>query len=149
MLFSLTSDIIVGFPGETEEHFQQSARLMKLVNYDLVYFGRFSPRPGTAAWEMSDDVPQTEKIRREKILNTILAKTTLANNRKYHGKILEVLVDEEKKSASPKTKELIYFGRTRSGKNVKLKTDLKNLTGKFATVKITKIHTWNLEGEIE
>ena len=149
MLLSLTSDIIVGFPGETEEHFQQSARLMKLVNYDLVYFGRFSPRPGTAAWEMPDDVPQTEKIRREKILNTILAKTTLANNRKYRGKILEVLVDEEKISTSSKTKELVYFGRTRSGKNVKLKTDKKNLTGKFIAIKITKIHTWNLEGETE
>lgn len=137
---SLSSDIIVGFPGETKNQFMESAHILEKVAYDMVYFGQFSPRPGTVAWEMKDNVTQAEKIRREKVLNEILAKTVFANNQKYLHKNLEVLITEEKNGS--------YFGRTRTMKNVKISTDEENLIGKFVNVKITKTNIWNLEATL-
>ncbi|EKE15824.1 MAG: hypothetical protein ACD_11C00103G0026 [uncultured bacterium] len=137
-LFAITSDIIVGFPGETKKQFEDSASIMKKVKYDLVFFGQFSPRPGTAAWKMKDDVSKKEKERRMKYLNEILKKTALANNKKYIGKTIEVLIDF--------TKSENYFGKTRTGKNVRINSKRKNLVGKIIKVKITKANIWNLEG---
>ena len=137
---SITSDIIVGFPGETKKDFLKTAMVMKKVKYDLVYFGQFSPRPGTIAWKMEDDISKLEKSQRERILNEILKKTAFSNNQKYLKKTLEILIDSEKNG--------FYFGRTRSGKNVKIISNQKNLVGNFAKVKIIKISTWNLEGKI-
>lgn len=151
-LYSITSDIIVGFPEETRKQFLDSAEVMKKVKYDMVYFGQFSPRPGTAAWNMKDNVFKKEKGRREKYLNEILKKTTFENNKKYIGTIQEILVDRR---AVNHSRELLtekeedvfeYFGRTRTMKNVKFESNKKNLVGKFVKVKITKANTWNLEG---
>jgi tRNA A37 methylthiotransferase MiaB len=107
----------------------------------MVYFGRYSPRPGTAAYTLKNNVPKTEKSRREKYLNEILKKTSLANNQKYLGKTLEILIDEKK--------DRIYFGRTRTMKNVKIISAKKNLVGKIIKAKITKAHIWNLEAKIK
>jgi tRNA-2-methylthio-N6-dimethylallyladenosine synthase len=166
-LYSITSDIIVGFPGETKKQFLQSAEIMQKVKYDMVYFGQYSPRPGTAAWKLKDNVPKKEKGRREQYLNEILKKTSFANNKKYVGKVLEVLVDKELSPFSkgragegflsksktkiplypPFTKgETIYFGRTRTMKNVKIISDKKDLLGKIVKTKIIKANVWNLEG---
>ena len=112
---------------------------MEKLKYDLVYFGQFSPRPGTAAWKMQDSISKLEKSQRENTLNEILKKTTSANNQKYLKKTLEVLIDSKKNG--------FYFGRTRSGKNVKIFYDQKNLIGQFAKVEITKANIWNLEGK--
>ena len=139
-LYSITTDIIVGFPGETKKQFLDSAEVMKKVGYDMVFFGQFSPRPGTAAWQMKDDVSKTEKSSRAKYLNEILKKTSLANNRKYISKIIEILIESEKDGA--------YFGRTRTMKNVKLKSTKKNLVGKIVKSEITKANIWNLEGTV-
>jgi tRNA-2-methylthio-N6-dimethylallyladenosine synthase len=140
-LFSITSDIIVGFPGETKKQFMDSAEVMKKAKYDMVFFGQYSSRPGTVAWKIKDSVSKKEKVRREKYLNEILKKTTFANNKKYTGRILEVLVDNKKHD--------FYFGHTRTMKNVKFPSNNDNLIGKFAKVKITKANIWNLEGKIE
>ncbi|MDX9913443.1 MAG: tRNA (N6-isopentenyl adenosine(37)-C2)-methylthiotransferase MiaB [Candidatus Moranbacteria bacterium] len=139
-IFSLSSDIIVGFPGETKKQLEDSALIMKKVKYDMVYFGQFSPRPETVAWKMKDNVSKVEKERREKYLNEILKKTALANNKKYLNKIFDILI-ESKKNGS-------YFGKTRTLKNVLVKTDKENLIGKIVKVQITKISTWNLEGKL-
>lgn len=136
--FAITSDIIVGFPGETKKQFEDSAKIMREIKFDMVFFGQFSPRPGTAAWKMKDNVSKKEKERRMKYLNEILKKTALSNNKKYVGKNLEVLVDQFKNN--------IYFGKTRSGKNVKIISNKKNLVGKFVKAKIIKANIWNLEG---
>ena len=140
--FTITSDIIVGFPGETKKQFLDSAKIMKKVDYDMVFFGQYSPRPGTVAWKMKDNVSKKEKARREKYLNEILKKTTFENNKKYVGKVLEVLVDSHKDG--------FYFGRTRTGKNVKVypieSSRSKDAVGVFNRVKITKANVWNLEG---
>jgi tRNA-2-methylthio-N6-dimethylallyladenosine synthase len=151
-LYSITSDIIVGFPGETKKQFLKSAEVMKKIKYDMVYFGQFSPRPETAAWKMKDNVSKKEKSRREKCLNEILKKTSFKNNQKYLDKSIEVLIDRavlpkaelwEKKSSA--LEEIIYFGRTRTMKNVKIISKKKNLVGKIIKVKITKANIWNLE----
>lgn len=136
-LYSITSDIIVGFPGETKKQFLESAEVMEKIKYDMVYFGQFSPRPQTAAWKMRNNISKAEKSRREKYLNEILKKTSFENNKKYVGKIIEVLVDQEKNE--------FYFGRTRTMKNVKIVSTKKNLVGKIIKTRITKASTWNLE----
>lgn len=136
--YGITSDIIVGFPGETEQQFEQSAILMKKAKFDMVYFGQFSPRPGTRAFAMPDDVSHKEKERREQVLNEILKKTSLANNKNYIGKKVEVLVEQEKSG--------YYLGKTRSQKNIKFPAKKKGLVGTFATVLVKKANTWNLEG---
>jgi tRNA-2-methylthio-N6-dimethylallyladenosine synthase len=137
-IYAVTSDIIVGFPGETRKQFMGSAKIMKKVDYDMVYFGQFSPRPGTVAWKMKDNVFKREKEKRETFLNEILKKTALKNNKKYLGKSIKVLITEKK--------EAYYFGHTRTMKNVRIISGRKNLVGKIAEVKITKANAWNLEG---
>jgi tRNA-2-methylthio-N6-dimethylallyladenosine synthase len=138
-LFSITSDIIVGFPGETKKQFLDSANIMKKAEYDMVYFGQYSPRPGTTAWKFKDNVSKKEKVRREKYLNDILKKNVYANNKKYVGKTLEVLIGSRKGD--------FYFGKTRTMKNVKFSSVKKGLTGQFVKVKITRVNIWNLEGK--
>lgn len=159
-LFSITSDIIVGFPGETRKQFLETAEIMKKAKYDMVFFGQYSPRPGTAAWNMKDNVSKKEKVRREKYLNEILKKTNYENNKKYVGKILEVLIESQ---AIPKAKlkefslsfalgnlgNNIYSGKTRTMKNVKIISTKKDLVGKIIKAKITKANVWNLEGILE
>lgn len=136
-LYAITSDIIVGFPSETKNDLLESARIMKKANYDMVYFGQYSKRPGTAAYKLKDDISKAEKERRERFLNEILKKTTFSNNKKYLGKTLEVLVDSKK--------EGYYYGRTRTQKNVKIRSEKNDLIGKFVKVEITKANIWNLE----
>lgn len=150
ILHSLSSDIIVGFPGETKKDFLESAEIMQKAQYDLVYFGQFSPRPSTDAWKLKDNILKSEKSRRAKYLNEILKKTALLNNHNYLEKTLEVLIDQEKNG--------FYFGRTRTQKDVKIhltpalslarRGSDADLVGKFAKVKIIKANIWNLEGKI-
>lgn len=152
IIYSISTDIIVGFPRETKKQFFQSAEVMKKVGYDMVYFGQFSPRPGTAAWNMRDNVTKKEKVRREKYLNEILKKSAYANNKKYVGKIYDILIENEKNG--------FYYGKTRTFKNVKMtipqnchprldpgsRTNRKDpLFGQIIPVKITKANIWNLE----
>lgn len=163
----VTTDIIVGFPGETRKQFLDSAEVMKKVGYDMVFFGQYSPRPGTVSWKMKDNVSKTEKVRREKYLNEILKKTALENNKKYIGTIQEILanrctVNHSRELFTRQGRGIFqYFGRTRTMKNVKIhltpalslkrrggKHEVDNLIGKFAKVKITKANIWNLEARL-
>lgn len=141
---SITTDIIVGFPGETKKQFANTVKLFKEVKFDMAYIARYSPRPGTAAYQLQDDVPLAEKKRREKELLQILRKTALANNKKYLSETVAVLVAGQIKKGE-------FFGYTRTNKNVKL--GIKNKKpevriGDFVRVKITKAKDFGLEGEI-
>ncbi|HCA66730.1 MAG TPA: tRNA (N6-isopentenyl adenosine(37)-C2)-methylthiotransferase MiaB, partial [Candidatus Jacksonbacteria bacterium] len=94
---AITTDVIVGFPGETEEDFMEIVKAMQYVGYDMAYLARYSPRPGTIAERyFKDDVPREEKKRREKYLEEILRKSALKANKKYVGKEVEVLVENVK-----------------------------------------------------
>ncbi len=69
---NLSTDVIVGFPGETKEQFENTTKLFKEIKFNIAYIAKYSPRPGTAAWKMKDDVPLVEKKRREKCLENLL-----------------------------------------------------------------------------
>ncbi|MCK5465908.1 MiaB/RimO family radical SAM methylthiotransferase [Candidatus Parcubacteria bacterium] len=140
---AITTDIIVGFPGETEKQFQKTVEVMREAKFDMVYINKYSPRVGTASYKMKDNVSWEEKKRREKVLTEILKETALENNQKYVGKVVEVLVE--------KVDEDFIYGKTRSFKNVKMGIKNQELgikEGEFLEVKITKAKFWNLEGKV-
>lgn len=140
----LTTDIIVGFPGETEEQFKETAEAIQKARFDIAYINKYSPRAGTVSAQMSDNVSWEEKKRREKALNGILKETALENNKKYIGKTVDILVEKED--------DKCYVGKTRSFKDIKIKKTALNLIpspiGTFTKAKITKVTPWALEGEI-
>jgi len=139
----ISTDIIVGFPGETKKQFKQTAKLMKWAKFDMVYISQYSPRLMTAASKLEDDVIKKEKKEREQILNEILKKTALKNNKKYINKTVEVLIEQ-------KIKNDFYLGKTRTFKNVKIKDPKCSLSvGQFVKTKIIKATPWGLEGQIE
>ncbi len=137
---AISTDVIVGFPGESKKQFLNTVNLFKKIKFDMAYISEYSPRPKTAAFFMKDDVIKKEKEKRKKILESILRKTALWNNKKYLGVIEEVLVNGQNRKG-------LYEGRTRSYKHVLITERCKkNLIGKFVKVKITKAHDFGLEG---
>jgi len=136
---ALTTDIIAGFPGETNEQFQNTLKLAKQAKFDMAYLAQYSPRPNTAAYKLKDDVSKEEKRKREFALNEVIKKTALFNNKKLVNSIQEILVDRQKGN--------FYYGRTKTYKVVKLES-AKNLIGQFIKVKITKAESWKLIGEL-
>lgn len=141
---SITTDVIIGFPGETKKQFEQTAKLFREVKFDMAYISQYSPRSGTASAKMKDDVEKIEKKRREEELMKILRKTSLANNKKYIGKTVEILVEGRGKDGN-------FFGKTRTGKQVrsnKLEVRNKNLIGEFVKVKIDKVKDFGLSGTL-
>jgi len=137
---ALSTDAIVGFPSETKKQFENTANLFKEIKFDMAYIARYSPRFGTAAAKLKDDVPQEEKNRREKVLTEILKETALLNNKRYIDKETEVFIDNRKNNN-------IWFGKTRTHKTVKIESE-KNLLGKFVKVEIIAALPWGLKGEI-
>lgn len=156
---AITTDVIVGFPGETEEDFMEIVKAMQYVGYDMAYLARYSPRPGTIAERyFKDDVPREEKKRREKYLEEILRKSALKANKKYVGKEVEVLVENVKyqhpnvKSISKSEIQIIKtaVGKTRTSKTVEIqsKTD-DDLVGRVVRVMITAAREFGLEGVLK
>jgi len=136
---SLSTDVIVGFPGETKKQFANTCQLFKEIKFDMAYVNQYSERKGTAAAKLKDSVSKAEKKNRDKLLTSILVKTALENNKKLIGKKLEVLVDYKKKDN--------YLGKTRGFKVVKFKSS-KNLLGKFVIIKAAEAGSFGLVGEL-
>lgn len=136
---SLSTDIIVGFPGETKKQFENTVKVFKKIKFDMAYIAQYSPRPGTAAEKMEDNVSKKEKERRWKILTRLLKKIALKKNKKFLGKVVEVLPE--------KTKNGFLIGKTRHYKTVKFKGGRK-LIGDFVLVKIEKVLDFGFEGKI-
>ena len=137
---ALSTDIIVGFPGETEKQFKNTIKLFKEIKFDMAYISKYSLRPGTAASKMKDTVPQKEKDKREKVLTEILKKTAFENNKKYINKEVEVLVEK-------KNSPISWLGKTRTHKNVRFESK-KDLLGRFIKIKVTDALPWGLKGRI-
>ncbi len=137
---TLSTDVIVGFPGETKKEFNDTAKLFKEIEPDMAYVAQFSPRSGTVADKMEDDVSYQEKDRRDKELTKILEKTALKNNKKYIGKIVDVLPQYERKG--------FIIGKTKEYKTIKFKSDDNNLIGKFVKAKVIDTIPWGLLGEL-
>lgn len=137
---ALTTDIIVGFPNETEEQFNDTLEVVNLCKYDLAYTFIFSKRVGTPAASMKDSVSLEEKEQRLYKLNELVNKYALLNNEKLVGSVLKVLVE------GPSEKEGMFMGYTESGKLVNFSCD-GSLVGKIVDVKILSAKTWSLDGE--
>lgn len=139
---SFTTDIIVGFPGETEEDFEETLDVVSKVKFDQVFMFIYSVRKGTAAEKMPNHVPEEIKSERFSRLKTLADSITAEETKKYVGTIQKVLVEGESK-----TNKDMLTGRTRSYKVVNFEGD-KSLIGKEVEIKITSEHTWFLKGEV-
>ena len=138
---SITSDLIVGFPGESEEDFLQSIDALSRVRFDQVHTAAYSIREGTAAASYPDQLPLEVKMERLNRVNALQNEISLEINRKLIGKEYRVLLDDH----APKGEGLIQ-GRTPTDKVVLLKGDA-SLLGSFVSVKIANAENWCLYGE--
>ena len=139
---SITTDIIVGFPGETREDFEETLDVVNKCKYDSAFTFIFSPREGTPAARMKDDVTLEEKNNRLYELNELINKYSKEANDKYLNKVVPVLLE----STSEKDDSML-MGYTDTMKLVNVKAG-KNLIGKIVNVKITDVKTWSMDGKV-
>ena len=138
---ALSTDVIVGFPGETERQFQQTVSLLSDIRFDTVHVAAYSPRPGTIATrELTDDVPREEKERRLKLIEQLQEKIAGEINRRLSGTTVEVLVEG--------TKGDKWLGRTRTGKLVFFRAS-EYYMGQLVFITIDKTSPWSLQGKIK
>jgi len=140
LLFSplaISTDIIVGFPGETAGQFKNTLKLIKDIDFDMIYFARYSPRSGTLAAKLKDNVSPKEKRRRAQAINTLLKKQALELNKKYIGQEVEILVE--------KVDENWARGKTTTNKEVQIPRK-KLKIGQIVSAKITDAAAWHLKG---
>ncbi len=135
-----TSDVIVGFPGETEEEFEDTIRLIEDVRFDALFTFIYSPRPGTPAANMPDPTSREEKNRRFQRLCDVQNEISLQKHQQYVGQTLTVLIDGVEEDGT-------LTSRTGGGRLVRLKGD-SSLIGTFAQVTITGCTTWSLTGTL-
>ena len=137
---ALSTDVIVGFPSETNEQFQETANFLAEVRFDTVHVAAYSPRPGTiAARELEDNVPPEEKKARLATIEKLQEKIATGINAGLFGKTVEVLVDSQNKGK--------WQGRTRSAKLVFF-SDKNDCSGKLVNITIEKTSPWSLQGKI-
>ena len=136
----ITTDIIVGFPNENEEQFNDTLDLVNKCKFDLAFTFIFSKRVGTPAEKMQDTISLKEKEKRLYKLNELINKYALENNKKMLNKTVKVLVE------GPSDKNDMLMGYTDTNKLVNLKGP-NDIIGQIVDVKITNIKTWSLDGE--
>jgi tRNA-2-methylthio-N6-dimethylallyladenosine synthase len=139
---SITTDLIVGFPGESREEFLESVSLIEETRFDLVHTAAYSPRRGTPAANRDDQIPNAERAGRLAEINEIQSRISSEINRELLGRVMEVMFDE----AAPKGEGLLQ-GRTVTDKVVLVKAP-REMTGRFRSVKITGTGPWRLDGEL-
>jgi tRNA-2-methylthio-N6-dimethylallyladenosine synthase len=139
---ALTTDIIVGYPNETEEQFEETLSLYREVGFEGAYTFIYSPREGTPAAKMQDNVPMEVKKERLQRLNNLVNELSAKAMKKYEGQVVEVLVEGESKNNTN-----VLAGYTRKNKLVNF-IGPKTAIGKIVKVKITEAKTWSLNGEI-
>ncbi len=137
---SIATDIIVGFPGETEEQFMQTYKTLADLRLDVAHLARYSPREGTvSSRRMADDVPAEEKMRRFRLLEELQEQVVGEINAKYLGETVEVLFEEKVKGR--------WKGRTPTNKLVFVESE-ENLRGKVLPVSITWTGPWSMQGAL-
>lgn len=138
---ALTTDIIVGFPGETEEDFQETLSLVKEVEYDSAFTFIYSKRKGTPADDIVEQINDEVKHERFNRLVDLVNEISARNNKAYYGKVVEVLVEGRSKNDANR-----LTGRTRTGKLVNFTGNFDSI-GKLINVKITEALSFSLNGE--
>ncbi len=140
---TITTDIIVGFPGETEEDFQETLDLVRTVEFDSAFTFLYSVREGTPAAKLEDQIPDDIKHHRFNRLLQLLNDISNRKNKLLQGNIFEVLVEGKSKNDSTK-----FMGRTRTNKPVNF-SGPSNCIGKVVPVRITEGKTFSLNGVVE
>ncbi len=138
---SVTSDIIVGFPGETEQDLEETLTLLDAAQYDGVYAFQYSPRPNTTAQHLPDEIPEEEKSRRLAVLQDRQREIQIARNDKLIGETFEVLVD----GASRRPGE--WSGRSSSNRILNFSSPQPDLLGQYVHVRVTHAAPNSLVGE--
>lgn len=139
---TLTTDIIVGFPGETNEEFEDTMSILEEVRYDTIFSFIYSKRPGTPAAEMEDVISSEEKKQNFDRMLTLQDKISKEKNLALEGRVMRVLVEGRSKN-----NENFLAGKTEGGKTVNFEGD-SSLIGNFADVEITDAKTWSLTGRL-
>lgn len=139
---SLSADVIVGFPGETEEQFQDTLNLVADIEFDLVNTAAYSPRPGTPAALWDNQLSEAVKSDRLQRLNHLVGQTAAARSQRYAGRIEDVLIEDQ----NPKDPTQV-MGRTRGNRLTFVDGDIETLRGQIIPVKITEIRPFSLTGE--
>ena len=141
----LTSDVIVGFPGETEDDFEQTLSLLDAVQFEGVFAFKYSPRPNTPSLSMPDVIPEEEKSRRLAVLFERQRQIQLARNQKLVGEAFEVLVDGH--HASKASNEGQWMGRSTGNRVLNFTSSRGNILGQYVHVRVTRAGPNSLVGE--
>ena len=139
---SISADAIVGFPGETEEQFENTLKLVEDIGFDQLNTAAYSPRPGTPAAVWENQLSEEVKSDRLQRLNHLVGTKAGERSQRYFGRLEEVLVEDE----NPKDKTQV-MGRTRGNRLTFFTGDIKELKGKLVSVKITEVRAFSLTGE--
>ncbi|QST01661.1 tRNA (N6-isopentenyl adenosine(37)-C2)-methylthiotransferase MiaB [Pontibacillus sp. ALD_SL1] len=139
---TMTTDIIVGFPNETEDQFQETLSLVEEVGFEGAYTFIYSPREGTPAAKMQDNVPMEVKKERLQRLNAVINHQSAQAMKKYENQIVHVLVEGESKNNPD-----VLAGHTDKNKLVNFRGP-KSIIGQIVPVRVTKAKTWSLDGEM-
>ena len=140
---AISTDIIVGFPGETEEDFLETLSLAEECKYDNAFTFIFSEREGTPACKLEDNTTLKEKEERLQRLNEVVNKYFLENNKKLEGTTLKVLVE------GISDKKNMYYGYSETNKLINFTCDKELIPGDIVDVLITSSKTWSLDGEVK
>jgi tRNA-2-methylthio-N6-dimethylallyladenosine synthase len=138
---AITTDVIVGFPGETEAHFEETLSLLEEVRYDSLFAFKYSPRPNTPSLSMKDSVSEEEKSRRLGVLQEKQREIQTARNAKLIGNAFEILVSGKSR------RENQWFGYTTSHRVVNFASQERELLGTYVQVRVTGAGPNNLVGE--
>lgn len=139
---SLTTDLIVGFPGETDAMFNETLEFISEIRFDAAYTFLYSQRSGTPAATLADQVPELVKKERLNRLMDRQNEISLAINKQLEGQIVEVLTE-----GPSKNDDQTFMGRTRTNKIVLWPKDLNDQAGQLVTIAIEKAQTWVLKGQ--
>ncbi|MFH1487186.1 MAG: tRNA (N6-isopentenyl adenosine(37)-C2)-methylthiotransferase MiaB [Chloroflexota bacterium] len=136
---ALSTDVIVGFPGETEEQFQKTVGVLRELRFDTVHVAAYSPRPGTASAGMKESVSSSQKKRRLAEVEALQEGVATEINSALQGSVVEVLVEGQRDSK--------WFGRTRTNKLVFFK-DAADCRGQMVRILVEKTSPWYLRGSL-
>jgi tRNA-2-methylthio-N6-dimethylallyladenosine synthase len=139
---SLTTDLIVGFPSETEEEYEMTLGVVRAIRFDAAFMFRYSIREGTwAAGNLDDDIPEDVKLRRLQKLIDLQKEISFAVNQKEVGQVRDVLID-----GTSRRDKRVWKGKTGGNKTVLVRSS-RNLLGKIVPVRIIRADSWTLHGE--
>jgi len=141
-IVGISTDIIVGFPTESQAQFNNSVKLMREVKFDMAFISQYSPRPQSFCYKnIADDVLKKDKRKREQDLTDVLRITALKNNQQFLKQTIPVLVFN--------LEDGYYLARTRQNKPIRFKAEKAGLIGQFVNVKATKASAWSMEAKYE